>query len=465
MWRGEQLNAARSVTVVLGLVLISLLLASLLSPLAEAQAGTPRVLVARLSGAITQASASYVDEAIAEAEAGGYDALVLELNTPGGGLSETEEIMAALTATSVPVLGYVSPMGAEAVSAGTIILEATWYAAMAPFATIGSVQPVIVGPSGFEPVTDSKIINYVVERLESVLDSRGRNVSLARAFVVDNLNLNASEAVAYGATETVAASLSALLLQADGVTTHFKNTTLTTAGAEIDRFSPSLRLVGFEILSDPFIASLLLVIGIYAVIFGVSAPGHGAEIGGAIMIILALIGLGFEISLMGVLLILIGFALFIIELKTPGFGAWGVGGIIAIVLGAFFVAPLRPPEFVISPDYQLTLLVMLLVPSAAFGGFLLFALYKIIQVRRRRPQIGGVVGDEAETTEDLEPGKRGYVLHEGELWQAESKVAIPKGTKVRIVAKEGVIITVEPLGEGEAAAGASPPASGEPKPP
>lgn len=431
-------------------ILVAVLGAAALAPSARAQG--PRVLLTAIDGPIDQATLDYMGEAIEEARSGGYAALVLRINTPGGSLDVTEAISSLILTSGVPVLGWVGPAGAHAWSAGTIILETTDIAGLAPGSTMGSVQPVVVTATGTEPVTDEKIINAVVDSLGAKIAVHvlpDRNESLARAFVVDNLNLDAVEAVERGAAEYVAGDEKDLLRQADGdrilveqggVT--LKDETLSLADAQIITFSPSLRVRFLDVLTDPLVASLLLILGIYALIFGLTAPGHGGEIAGTILILLALIGLGFSVDPVAIFLIILGIILIIVELKTPGFGAFGAGGIAAIAIAAVFLAPLRPPEFVVTPEYQVIFLVSLLAPTIAFGAFLLFALYKVMEIRRRKPQIGAMVADTATTTDPIRAGERGYVMYQGELWQAIPSEDVEAGAKVYIHGTEGIVLRV-----------------------
>jgi membrane-bound serine protease (ClpP class) len=403
-----------------------------------AQAQSPRVLLAEIDGPIDRSTVDYMQEAISEAQAGGYAALVVRFDTPGGGLTETEDItQLMLGASGTPILGFVAPSGADAFSAGTILLVGTDLAAMAPGTTIGSVQPVVLGPSGFEPVTDEKILQAVEGSLAATMALHGRNTSLASRFVRENLNLEAADAMALGATELVEAYAATL----PGGTI-LKGLRPVIAGAEVVTFQPSLRVRFLAILSDPLVSSLLLILGIYALIFGLSAPGHGGEIAGVILIVLALVGLGFSVDPIALFLIALGIVLLIVELKTPGFGAFGTGGIVSIAIAAVFLAPLRPPEFVVTPEYQAIFLAALLTPTLAFGGFLLFALYKVMEIRRRKPQIGAMVGDEAVAVDPIRAGEKGYVQYEGELWQAIPTEDLAAGTKVYIHAEDGMILRV-----------------------
>src|SRR2546426_238843 len=279
---------------------------------------------------------------------------MIRFDTPGGGLAETVAIAEVFNnARGVPILGWVGPVGGHAWSAGTILLVPTDLAAMAPGTTIGSVQPVEVGPGGIVPVTDPKIINAVVTAIYEELALHTRSTALAARFVIDNLTLNATQAQSLRATELVAASPQEFATLADGRrvvvqrnATVYKAFTLHTAGAEIVTFSSSARVRLLEILSDPLVASLMLILGIYLVIFGISAPGHGAEIAGIIILLLALIGLGFSVDPIALLLFIVGVILIIIEIKTPGFGVFGIGGIIAIVFAAALLPPFRPPRVV-----------------------------------------------------------------------------------------------------------------------
>lgn len=429
-------------------VVLSAIVVAGTMPAARAQG--PRILLAVVDGAIDRSTVDYLQEAIDGARGGGYAAMMVRFDTPGGGLAETVAIAEMFNnARDIPILGWVGPVGAHSWSAGTILLVSTDLAAMAPGTTIGSVQPVEVGPGGVVPVTDPKIINAVVGAISEELVLHGRNVSLASRFVVDNLNLNDTEAQRLGATELVAASPEAYANLADGRRvvvqsngTVYKDFTLSTANAAIDTFSASSRVRLLKVLSDPLVASLLLILGIYLVIFGISAPGHGAEIAGIIILLLALIGLGFSVDPIALLLFIVGVVLIILEIKAPGFGAFGIGGVAAIILAAGFLAPLRPPRFVVSPDYQIYFLAALLVPTGFFGGFLLFAMYKVQQVRRRAPLVGEMIGKVATVVEGLRPGEKGYVMHRGELWQALADEVLPVDAEVYIRGVDGIVLHV-----------------------
>ena len=436
-------------------VVLFLLGVTVLSPMTARGQGT-QVLYAEISGAIDSNTVEYMSDAINLASSGGYAALVVRLDTPGGDLTSTlqiDEMM--IQATNVPVIGWVGPPGGSAASAGTIILEWTDIAAMAPGTSIGSVQPVELGITGTTPVTDSKIINYVVAQLANGMRIHNRNESLASLFVEQNLNLDAGSALAQGATNYTAGTVQDLLSQVSGHRFVFdengavvKDFTLNVAGADVVSFSPSLRVQLLSFLTDPLIAVLLLIVGIYLVIFGLHAPGHGAEVAGIIVVLLALIGLGFSVDPIALLLIIVGVVLLILEVKHPGFGAFGIGGIVAIAIGALFLAPLGPPTQpggsgqLVTPGYQIGFVITLLVPTLLFGALILFAMYKVNEVRRRRPTVGELVGEPAMAEEPLAKDAKGYVRLKGELWQAIADTDVPAGTKVYVVKAEGLLLHV-----------------------
>lgn len=433
---------------VLAFVLL-MLFVTVLSPLG-ARAQGPRVLYAEVSGAIDSNTVEYMSDAISQATSGSYSALVVRFDTPGGELQSTlriDEMMAG--ASTLPILGWVGPPGASAASAGTILLEWTDVAAMAPGTSIGSVQPVELGITGSTPVTEPKIINYVIEQLSNGMSIHGRNANLASQFVEQNLNLDASSALAQGAIDYTAGSVDELLTQASGRhvvvkenNATVKDLTLNTAGADVVSFTPSLRVQFLSFLTDPLIAVLLLIVGIYLVIFGLHAPGHGAEVAGIIVVLLALIGLGFSVQPVALLLIIAGVVLLLLEVKHPGFGAFGIGGIIAIAVGALFLAPLAPPGQLVTPAYQLGFVITLLVPTLAFGVFILFAMYKVSEVRRLKPTVGEFVGEPAKTEEPLRKGEKGYVRFKGELWQALADEDVPAGTRVYVMRADGLLLHV-----------------------
>lgn len=397
------------------------------------------VLAVKLDAAITPASDDIVAAAIQEAETGNYRAILLILDTPGGGLAETLTIIDQIERTELPVIGYVYPDGAKSWSAGTLILMSTDVAAMAPHTIIGSAQPVKLSPTGgTEPVNDTKTINAIVALIEEKARMHGRNSTAARQFVLSNLNLNADDARKSGAIEYVSADPEDLLRQMNGL--RVKNVTLSTSGSDVEFFEPPVNLQFLKLLSDPMIAGLLMLVGLYAIIFGISSPGWGAEAFGAIVLALGLIGTGFDVNLGGLFLLLLGVALILVELHSQTFGILAAGGLICVIAGSILLIPTSYPQWYIPGEYQRSLAAAFILPSLILGIFLAFAVYKITRIRLAPPVIGQIIGEEAEALDRLAPD--GFVSFHGEYWKAEAEETVEKGEKVVIVGKDGAVLLV-----------------------
>ncbi len=404
------------------------------------QAAGAQVIVVELNDAITPASDDIVSEALENARQSEAQALVITMNTPGGGLDETKKILDHIQNSPVPVIGYVYPKGATAWSAGTIILLATDVAAMAPNTIIGSAQPVEMTGEGIKPIKEDKIINAIVALAREKAKQHGRNETAAEQFITANLNLDAEKAKEAKVIEVIAESIEDLLVKVDGMTV--KGKVLKTSGVEYTYHSPSLRLMLMGTLSNPILASLLLFIGIYSLIFGLTSPGYGAEIFGVIAISMGLIGLGFSINVTGLFLIAFGIGLLLFELQVSTFGIIGMAGIACVALGSILLVPTGYPNMY-SPEFQTSLLISLLIPAVIFGGFLAFAIYKMMEIRRKKPVIGDFIGDTARTIDEITPEGKGYVRYQGEMWLAKSEGNIEPGRKVVIKGKDGPVLVVE----------------------
>jgi membrane-bound serine protease (ClpP class) len=420
--------------------LVLLLTSSLVLIYSSSSAATDgAVLAVKLDSAITPASDDIVAAAIQEAESGNYKAVLIILDTPGGGLAETFSIIDQVERTRLPVIGYVYPDGAKAWSAGTLILMSSDVAAMSPHTIIGSAQPVMLSPTGgTEPINDSKTINAIVALIEEKARKHGRNTTAAKEFVLSNLNLNADDAKKSGAIEYISPNPEDLLHQVNGL--WVKNITLATSDAEVKSFEPPVNLQFLKILSDPMIAGLLLLVGLYAIIFGISSPGFGAEAFGVIALALGLIGLGFDVNFGALFLILVGVALILVELHSHSFGVLAAAGLICITIGSILLVPTSYPRWYIPGEYQRSLAAAFILPSLILGGFLAFAVYKITRIRLAKPVIGQIIGEEAEALDRLEP--KGYVSFNGEYWKAEAEETVEKGKKVVIVGKDGSVLIV-----------------------
>lgn len=406
------------------------------------------VLIVEMKGTIDQSSVEVLTESLVEAENKKSQAIILLLDTPGGGLQQTFDIADLIHGSQIPVIGYVYPSGSEAWSAGTFILVSTHIAAMAEHTIIGSAQPVEVGIEGTKVINDSKIINALVEWIQERAKMYNRNATIVEKFIRENLNLNSTKALEYKVIEFVSPSIDQLLIDIDGtnITASSINITLNTKNAEKIMYSPSFKIQFIKIIANPIITSLLLMLGIFALIFGISSPGFGAEVFGIIAILISLIGTGFSFSILSIIFLIIGFLLIVIEIfVTPGFGVIGIGGIICLVIGSIFLIPSYPNrEWLISMEYIETAIMILLVVIILIAIFFVFLLYKILQIRKKKKAIGIFKGENAVTIDRITPEESGYIRYKGEYWKAKSDAIIEKNTKVIIIDKEESTLIVEP---------------------
>jgi membrane-bound serine protease (ClpP class) len=407
------------------------------------------VLVLEISGTIDQSTVEMVQESINEAKIQNSEAILLLLDTPGGGLQETIDIWEYIRRSSIPFIGYVYPQGAAAWSAGTFILIGTHVAAMAKNSIIGSAQPIEISFEGTRIINDSKTINALVARLQERADIYGRNKTIVGKFITKNLNLNETLALEYDVIEYVSDSIDTLLEEINGtiVNTSDGLVSLNTKNAKKIFYTPSFKIQILKLISNPILTSLLLVLGLISVIIGIQSPGFGAEVFGVIAILLSLIGSGFNVSTLGMFFIVIGCLLLIIELFIlPGFGVVGIGGVICLIMGAIFLIPTYSTrEWLISMEWINTALLVVIVIIVLLSAFFVFILYKILQIRQKKIKVGTFIGEVAKTVDRIAPDKPGYVRFKGELWHAKSDTIVEPNTKVIILDKDESTLVIKPL--------------------
>lgn len=406
-----------------------------------------KVLVFKISGTISVAHYEALVDAINVAKREGASAIIITLSTPGGSLDATLKMITSITNSPIPIIGYVYPSGTTAWSAGTYLLMACHIAAMAPHTVIGSCQPISYSPFGSTPVNDTKIINALISVMSTHAKAHGRNETLAIKFITENLNVDDEEAYAYGVIEVRADSIESLLKKIDGmsINTSIGKVVLKTANAKIMEYEFRFRDALINVISDPMISSLLFLIGLLALIYGLSAPGHGGEIIGAIAILLALIGMGFDINIASLIMMIVGAILLIYELATPGFGLFGISGIILLVFGSLFITPLSPEKWAISGEWYTTFTYSLTATALILSAIFIFIIAKIIQVRKRPSTIGKIIGEVVTAISDAQPNEVTFVLFRGELWQAKCNTGIKKGRKYTIVGKDGPVLILEEI--------------------
>ncbi|MBE0516247.1 MAG: nodulation protein NfeD [Methanophagales archaeon] len=431
------------------LLLLLSILSALVIPLGGAGKGDENVIyVIRIEGTITEGTALDVVEGLREAEERGAEAVLVELNTPGGLVASTLKITEAILNLDVPVITYVAPKGAIAASAGSFILVSGTIAAMAPGTTTGAAMPVEIGVEGRKPA-DEKTINFFAGHIESIAASQGRNATQAKRFVTENDALSERLALERGIIDLIAEDEAELLTKVDGMTVKVgtENRTLATKNVPLHIKEKTVRSLVLETLSNPQIAVILLLVGIYGLIFGFMSPGtYVPEMIGAICLILALYGLGlFEVNVFGVLLILVAVLLFIAEALTPTFGILTTGGAVCLIIGAL-ILPKEP--FLINPESEWFegFLLTIIGIAAASAAFFFFAVGAVLKERKRKAKVGGeeligrVTRAETEITEE-----GGTIKIRGEIWNARTRTGerISEGERVEIIDREGLTLIVK----------------------
>ena len=373
-----------------------------------------------------------------------YSAIILALDTPGGSLDATLSILESMQKSPIPIITYVYPEGKSAWSAGTIILIAGDYAAMAPVTTIGSAQPVL----GNQPVNDTKTINAVKEKVVSLSELHGRNTTQAARFITHNDNLTPEKALDRNIIETIAENPQDLLNKAHNATITTKKgvKVLDISDAEIVKHEPTLRVILVDFLSNPLISTTFMTIGFFALIYGFTSPGFGVEIAAAILIILSLVGQGFNINWAAFALLAIGIGLFGYELYSPSFGAIGIGGIVVIVIGTSLMITQPVQHLLIKEEHLGNLAVLSSIIILPFGAFFGVITYKVWQTKKKKKIEFVLQSNEGTALDTISDKKDGFVLVGGEYWKAKSiKSDIKKGEKVRVIDKQGHFLIVESI--------------------
>src|SRR3954463_12038936 len=398
------------------------------------------VMLVPLEGAIGPASAHFAKRSIERAAKQGAELVILQIDTPGGLDISMREIIKAILASPVPVAAFVAPSGARAASAGTFILYAAHIAAMAPGTNLGAASPVSIG--GAVPRNDGKkeedtlsrkVTNDAVAYIRGLAQLRGRNADWAEKAVREGVSLPAQEALKMKVIEHLAADVPSLLAK------------LGKPNAEVKALEMDWRTRLLAVITNPTVAYLLILVGIYALIFEFMNPGLILPgVVGAIALLLALYALHLlPVNYAGLALMLLGIAFMIAEVFLPSFGAIGVGGIVAFVLGSLLLI-----EDTALPGFEIPY-GLIAGAAAASAGFLIVMVGMLVKSRRRavvsgREEMLGATG-EALGDFDLE----GWARVHGEQWKVRSSRPVRRGQKLRVTAMEGLVLRVEPAGINE----------------
>ncbi len=434
----------------LGLAFVALAIASFAAAPADAQDDLAGAIVElRLDGVVDPFVADYVEEQIGRAEDQGAAAVVLTIDTPGGLDSSMRQITQAILSARVPVIGYVSPEGARAASAGTFILLSTSVAAMAPATNVGAAQP--VGLSG--AIASEKAVNDAATYIRSIAEERGRDPEWADSAVRESASATAEQALRLGVIDVIATDIGSLIETIDGRDVPVANgqtLTLDLAGAPIREVNPG-PLVGFlHAVLDPNVAFIFFWFGLALIVLELFLPGGVAGTLGTVMFVLSLVALGMlPVQLIGVLLLVGSVVFFVLELMHPGVGALAAGGVIALVLGGLFLFDSSVPGVAVSP--------LVIVPVTAFAlFFFLVVIRSAIKLRTKKAitRDEQLVGRAGVVVRDLDPA--GVVQVASEQWSAETAGGtLRAGDRVRVVGMQGLKLKVEPVDEPAPVASAS----------
>jgi membrane-bound serine protease (ClpP class) len=398
------------------------------------------IYLLKVDGIINPATADYITKGIDKAEKAKAACVVIQMDTPGGLMESMRAIVKRMLISQIPIVVYVAPSGSRAGSAGVFITLAAHIAAMAPGTNIGAAHPVQLGEK-IDDKMEAKILNDTVAYIRTIAKQRGRNEQWAEKAVRESVSVKEDEALKLGVIDLVSPSLEDLLNRIDGRRIEIypgKVITLHVEGAETKNIPMSFRDQLLAIISNPNIAYILLMLGIYGLFFELANPGVilPGVIGG-ICLILAFFALQMlPINYAGVALILLGIILFIAEIKITSYGMLSVAGVISLLLGSAMLVD-SPAAFL-----QISFVKFILPVVVISAAFFLFALIMVVRAQRRRPTTGkeGLIGRIGVATVDLKP--EGVVEIRGELWNAVSEEEIRAGEKVQVQGVDGMKVKV-----------------------
>ena len=406
----------------------------------RASSNRPRVVVLHLVDTIQPISESYLERGLASAASVHADAVLIEMNTPGGLLDSMRAMVGAILGSRVPVIVYVSPAGSRAGSAGFFLLEAADIAAMAPGTNAGAAHPVVEGAK-LSPIMKQKLENDATAFLRSFVSRRNRNVDAAQQAVLQSKSYSEREALQLGLIDLIAPDNTSLLNDLDGRTItriDGSKSTLHTKNAELIPVEPTLREEILDRLMDPNLAVLVLVLGALLIYLEFNTPGTiipGAL--GTLLLVLALFALNLlPVRYTAVMLLIAAFVLLVLEAKFASHGILASAGILCLIFGTL--------TLVAGPIPQLRVHVATAVSSGIAFGLVTTFLVRIAWRARRNKILTGpaaMIGAIGIVQQALTP--RGQVLVHGELWQAESPQEVNRGERVRVRAIDGLMLLVE----------------------
>jgi membrane-bound serine protease (ClpP class) len=403
--------------------------------------GAAQVGLIKVDGVIGPATANYIGRAISVSAARGDACLIIQLDTPGGLLESTKQIVQKLYASAMPTVVYVAPSGASAGSAGCFITLAADIAAMAPYSRIGAAHPVSVGAGGAENaegVMKQKLENDAASFIESIAEKRGRNVEWAKASVVKSESVTAERALELKVIDLIADNVPDLLKKIDG--RQIKEEVLRTADATVIDIPMAVHERLFQLLARPEIMLILMLAATYGIIGELSNPGAilPGVVGGIALILSLYMAAVLPVNAAGLALIGLALVLFIIDLFAPTHGILTFGGMVSFFLGALMLFNGAEPAFRLSLGY--------IIPATLLtGGFFVFVVGAGVRAQMHPVRAGKetMLGKRAPAVEPID-SNGGRVFVEGEYWNATSDVPVPVGECVEVVGMNGLTLKVKP---------------------
>ncbi|TNJ38481.1 nodulation protein NfeD [Chlorobaculum thiosulfatiphilum] len=398
-----------------------------------------------LTGSVNPGSAAYFLRVLNEANRSGDELLLVELDTPGGLVASLRQMVQGVMASRVPVVVYVAPSGAQAASAGALLLLSANVAVMAPGTETGAAHPVDISGGVGEKgsVMGKKIENDLAAFARSLAQKRGRSPQWAEQAVRESIASSASEALAAGVIDTVAANRKALLAFLDGrtVTTTAGAVTIRTSGVTVRDASPTFREQVMMTIADPNIAYFLLLLGIAGLYFELTTPGAVLPgVTGAIALVLGAWAMQLlSVNVTGLLLILLAILFFGLEIFVVSSGALAIAGLVALFIGSVMV--FNQPEIGLSIDWWVFLPLFL-----SFSAGVLLLVFVVLRTTRKKALSGseGMVGETGTVERAIGDGKIGKVFVHGELWDATANGSIPAGSRVMVTGVDGMMLKVKP---------------------
>lgn len=408
------------------------------------------IWVLNIDGVINPVAAAYVRDNLKKARHSDAQCLIIEMDTPGGLMTSMRDIIKNILNSEIPVAVYVSPRGAQCASAGVFIATAAHFAAMSPGTNIGAAHPVNVGGGGFGGQTDTsgsqtmmeKATNDAVAYIRSLARERNRNEEWVEKAVRESVSITENEAVKYKVVDVIAKNFDELLEILDDKTFKLPDgeKTLNTKDAIVRHRPIGVHRRILDIISDPSVAYILLMLGFYGIYFEFSNPGAiFPGVLGSIFLILAFFAFQvLPINYAGLALIVVGIVLFILEVKIISYGLLTIGGIVAMTLGSLMLIDVNQ-----APDILRAVSLKVILPVVIFTAlFVIVSLSLALKAHKAKPTTGkeGLVGETGHALTDVE--KTGMVMVHGEYWQARSDQPIAKGEKVEVIAVDRMILHV-----------------------